>query len=209
MTRRCKNGCWAELPPASKCTDILQKKGFCSYECLIQHGRKKAKDKAAKEKAKEQEWVDDFRRDIATPAKAKERIRSRTEWLSILQDLVNQYVLHIRDKDEPCCTCGTTNQYIKYDAGHCFTRGARPELRFEETNIHRQCSSDCNVHHSGRQAEHKEFIRKKYGADHLAKLEDRTQWPSLKDTFPDNESIKKEILRYRKLIRDNGLRPRR
>lgn len=208
MTRTCKH-CLAKIPAFSKSEAVFHKKKFCSFECMATWGAEEAERKKQTKKAKEEAEAARFREAISTPRKAKEYIRGRTEWLNMLQDLVNQYVLYVRDVDEPCCTCGTTSKIIKYDAGHCFTRGARPELRFELTNIHRQCSNDCNVHHSGRQAEHKQFIIEKYGKEHLEKLENRSIWPTLKETFPDNESIKEEILRYRALLREHGLKPRR
>lgn len=166
----------------------------------------------AKREAKEEKikiWVDDFRKNAKKKRQAKERVRTRTEWLGILQSLVNQYVLYVKEAGQPCCTCGTTSALVKYDAGHCFTRGARPELRFELTNIHKQCSNYCNVNNSGKQAEHKKYISERYGSEHLEKLEDRSKWTSLKDRFKDNESIKEEILRYRKLLRNHKIKPRR
>ena len=97
----------------------------------------------------------------------KERVKPRQQWLAQLQTLVNQYVVHVRDKDEPCCTCGTTSRAIKYDAGHYRSRGSCPELRFELTNNHKQCSMFCNLYGSGQRAEYKEFIVAKYGQKHL------------------------------------------
>jgi hypothetical protein len=129
---------------------------------------------------------------------------TRTEWYDKLQTLVNQYVKY-RDRNEPCCTCGTTNPNIKYDAGHFFTRAARPDIRFELTNNHRQCSVKCNQHGSGMRAEYTQFIINKYGADHLEWLE--TEGTPLKEQFPSWEDIEKEIIRYRKLLRSYGIRP--
>jgi hypothetical protein len=122
--------------------------------------------------------------------------------------VVNQWIVHVRDKGKSCCTCNTEKQTIKYDAGHCFTRGARSELRFELTNIHIQCGYYCNMNNSGFQAKHKVFISKKYGDAHLAKLEDRTAWPTLKEKFPHTDDIKTEILRWKLILRENGLTPR-
>lgn len=178
---------------------------FCSDKCLFEFLDKKKDQQIAKAKKMNAE----FAKVAALPKrKQKEHLMSRSDWYDRLQKLVNRYVVHVRDKGKPCCTCGTTNPNIKYDAGHCFTRGARSELRFELTNIHKQCSFNCNMHNSGRQAEHKVFIAEKYGKEQLEKMEDRTQWQTLKEQFPHTDDIKKEISRYRKLLRDNGLTPR-
>lgn len=175
---------------------------FCTFDHAIEF----ANNEKAKQQKKDMEWKQDFQKRLRN-SKPAEVVMTRSDWYDKLQALVNQYVNHVRDKGKPCCTCGTAKTTIKYDAGHCFTRGARSELRFELTNIHRQCSQDCNVMNSGRQSEHKQFIADKYGAEHLAKLEDRTKWPALKEVFPDIEDIKLEIARYRKLIRSAGLTP--
>ena len=137
----------------------------------------------------------------------KERLRKRADWYKILGPLVNQYVLHIRDKDEPCCTCGKANQAVKYDAGHYLSVGAHGSLRFELTNIHKQCSVNCNQHGSGMRAEYNEFIKAKYGQEHYEWLNGKH--PTLKNTFPHYEDIKAEIERYRKLIRSHNLKPNR
>lgn len=193
--RKCRfKSCRALIPKTKDCTDPITRGGFCGIECLNAHGRAKAQEaKAKKARAKHR---DD-----------KKRV-NRTARLNALQDLINQYVVHIRDVGKPCCTCNTTNPGIKYDAGHCFTRGARSDLRFELTNIHKQCSVNCNQFASGQKGAHKEFIAAKYGADHLAKLEDRTLWPSLKDRFPDWQSIEADIEYWRAVIRKHGLKPK-
>jgi len=112
---------------------------------------------------------------------------------------------NVRDKDKPCCTCGTTNPFIKYDAGHYRSRGACPEARFIPTNIHRQCSVRCNVHGSGMRSEYIDFISAEYGQEHLDWLDGPHQ--SLKEMLPDADAIDAEIARYRKMLRDAGLKP--
>tara|TARA_R110000782_G_scaffold264259_2_gene357356 strand:- start:318 stop:914 length:597 start_codon:yes stop_codon:yes gene_type:complete len=127
---------------------------------------------------------------------AKKRLRTRTDWYNLLKDEVNKYV-RLRDINEPCCTCGTTSQTIKYDAGHCFTTAARPDLRFNLTNIHKQCSVKCNQHGSGMRLEYKEFITSKYGANHFDWL--KSYHRPLSEEFPHWTDIEKEIQRYRAL----------
>lgn len=206
--RKCTH-CRSPIPKVKDCTDPYQEKGFCNKECKIEHGTQKALKALEKKKAADtREAKQKAAQERRERREAKKNVMTRSEWLGRLQDLVNQYVVRIRDVNEPCCTCGTTNPNIKYDAGHCFTRGGRSELRYELTNIHKQCSNSCNVQNSGRQAEHKVFIARRYGEDHLAKLEDRTQWESLKDRFPDWQSIEAEMMRWRKILRDYDIKPR-
>jgi len=172
---------------------------FCSQDCIKNYGMNNTfklikKDKIIK--AKKQRVKDITQKKDSKP---------RKYWYDKLQILVNQYVLHVRDKDKPCCTCGTTNPDIKYDAGHCFTRGARPDIRFNLYNIHRQCSQECNVFGSGKQSIHKEFIVRNHGNKVFDSLE-RVQ-PDLKTQFPNWQDIELEILRYRILLRENDIKP--
>lgn len=174
----------------------------CQVDYAVRKGREATKRRLAKVKVdtkkKEKIARKQHRED-------KERIRTRAEWYDTLQTLVNQYVMHVRDVGEPCCTCGTTNPAIKYDAGHHLSRGARKELRFELTNIHKQCSVNCNQWGSSMRPEYKEFIIQKYGQEHYAWL--IGPHPMLKEQFPHYLDIKAEILRYRKLLRDNRIKP--
>ena len=182
---------------------------FCSKEHAIEHGleasRKRSwrlRSKAARAQAAEVKNA--AKRDRESIAKRKKEL-NRSHHLDQLQKLVNQWVVHVRDKDKPCCTCGTTNPFIKYDAGHYRSRGACPEARFILTNIHRQCSVRCNVHGSGMRSEYIEFIRAEYGQEHLDWL--NGPHPSMKEQFPDADAIDAEMARYRKMLRDAGLKP--
>ena len=164
---------------------------FHSMDCAIKYANNKSQ--ARKEKAEKAKHRED-----------KQKIKSKTAWFDQHQVLVNQYIVQVRDKDEACATCGTRAN-VKYDAGHYLTRGAHKELRFELTNIHKQCSVKCNQHGSGMRLEHKDFIRDKYGQEHLDWLEG--PHISLKEQFPSVEAIKSEMVRYRIILRENGIRP--
>ena len=126
----------------------------------------------------------------------KEAIKSRTDLYQELQVQVNKYV-RTRDKGKPCCTCGTTNPGIKYDAGHYRSVGSCKDLRFELTNIHRQCSQQCNQYGSGMRKEYSEFVVKTYGQAHLDWLDGPHK--ALKEQFPTHDSIRDEISRYKQL----------
>ncbi len=181
---------------------------FCGYDHATKYGfnnKEKGRKKLTAKRNKEKQATDKFNR--KKTAQRKKELLTRTQWLNKLQSLVNQYVTKIRDVGKPCCTCGTTNPNIKYDAGHFFTRAARPEIRFESTNIHIQCSVRCNQHGSGMRKEYNEFIINKYGQEHLDWLTDESQHESLKEQYPHWSDIEKEIIRYRKLIRSHNIKP--
>ena len=165
----------------------------CSFDCAVALTNTDRKKKERKE-------LTAARRETKEKLKA---LMTRTKWYAKLQVVVNQWVLY-RDRNDPCCTCGTTND-VKFDAGHFHTRKARPDIRFELTNIAKQCSVRCNVHGSGMRNEMEKFIAGKYGADHIDFL-NRIQ-PSLKDQFPNWQDVEAEIKRYREMLRDVGVRP--
>lgn len=178
---------------------------FCCHDHAIQFAMEKSAKLRERQAAKARRESEAKAKEARKATKARIKELNRPKHLDQLQALVNQYVLHVRDANKPCCTCGTTNPHIKYDAGHYRSRGACPEARYILTNIHRQCSVRCNVHGSGMRAEYIEFIRAKYGQDHLDWLDGKH--PSLKEQLPDSEAIDAEIARYRRMIRDAGLKP--
>ena len=169
--------------------------GFlCSEACRKNYGQKNTakilnKVRATKEKAIK----------VRHKVRTKE-LRTRIQWYAMLQIERNRNIL-IRDRGKPCCTCGATNPNIKYDAGHMFAvgRGGADRRRFNEFNIHKQCSVQCNQHGSGMREEYRQFIIETYGPDRLAWLTDQSNFPTLKEQFPHWTDIEKEILRYRKL----------
>lgn len=135
----------------------------------------------------------------------KKDVKPLKYWQDKLQAVVNQWIVHVRDKEKPCCTCGANSPDIKYDAGHYRSRGACPELRYELFNIHKQCSVNCNQYGSGMRAEYRDFITAVYGAGKLEWLDGNH--PPLKQRFPHWSDYEAEILRYRKMLRDAGFKP--
>ena len=77
---------------------------------------------------------------------ARERLKTRRDWLKEAQAAVNRYV-RLRDADKPCISCGTFKA-AQWDAGHYMSAGGHPATRLDPRNIHRQCSA-CNSHKSG------------------------------------------------------------
>jgi len=86
------------------------------------------------------------RRERAEDRAKKEAIKPRSQWLKEAQAAFNAYI-RARDSKLACVSCGRHHQGA-WDAGHYLTTGARPELRFDEDNVHRQCVP-CNRHLHG------------------------------------------------------------
>lgn len=98
----------------------------------------------------------------------REKLKRRADWLSEAQEAVNRWV-RLRDKALPCVSCGRHHQG-QYHAGHYLSRGARPELRFEPLNIHKQCAP-CNEHLSGNLVLYRVELIKRIGLDKVEWLE--------------------------------------
>lgn len=130
----------------------------CTTGCAIQYAtqqRKKAAEKKANSERKELK-------------QAKERIKSRGDWTREAQAAFNSFI-RARDSREPCISCGRHHQG-QYHAGHYRTVGANPELRFCETNVHKQCAP-CNDHLHGNLINYRINLIKRIGIEQVEWLE--------------------------------------
>lgn len=76
----------------------------------------------------------------------REKLKSKAQWAREAQAAFNSFIRE-RDADLPCISCGR-HHGGQYHAGHYLSVGARPELRFVELNVMKQCAP-CNTHLSG------------------------------------------------------------
>lgn len=97
-------------------------------------------------------------------------VKPRAKWLAEAQASFNAY---IRARDEaaglPCISCGR-HHAGSHDAGHYLTTGARPELRFHEQNVWRQCVP-CNRHLHGNLVLYRVELVKRIGLAAVEALE--------------------------------------
>lgn len=75
-----------------------------------------------------------------------------------------------RDKDLPCISCQKWSD--KFDAGHFINQGSSGALRYNEDNVHKQCSYSCNHNLSGNKIEYRIALVKKIGEERVEWLED-------------------------------------
>jgi hypothetical protein len=97
--------------------------------CVLQHA-KIVKAKENKKKIKEM----------------REKLKTSQDYRKELQIVFNSYI-RARDRDAGCISCGK-KLGSKFDAGHYFSVGNYPNLRYDETNVHGQCVT-CNQHLHG------------------------------------------------------------
>lgn len=93
-------------------------------------------------------------------AAQREKLKRRADWLREAQSAFNAFI-RARDVDLPCISCGKHHQG-QYHAGHYLSTGARPELRFEESNVHKQCQP-CNTHLHGNLVLYRKALIEKVG----------------------------------------------
>ena len=123
----------------------------CSYHCASKLVEIKKAKKAAKQLKKD-----------------KADLKTITDWLKITQRVFNEFI-RLRDKDKPCISCGT-HKCNKWDAGHFRTVKAASNLRFNEDNVHKQCSFYCNHNLSGNIEGYRRGIIDRIGEDRVDRL---------------------------------------
>lgn len=157
---------------------------WCSPDCAIVIARKK---QSRERKSIEQRE----RREIKV---RKEALKGRGDHLREAQAAFNEFI-RLRDAEQPCISCGRHHQG-KYDAGHYRSVGACPELRFDEDNVHKQCSP-CNIHKSGDILNYRINLEQRIGPERLSRLEGPHQ--PLKLTIDEIKAIKAH---YRARVRE-------
>ena len=124
----------------------------------------------------------------------KEAIKSRADWAKDAQQAFNAFI-RARDEGLPCISCGRHHQG-QWHAGHYLSTGARPELRYTESNVHRQCAP-CNTHLSGNAVLYRIGLVNRIGLDAVEWLEGPHPLP--KWTADDYKAIRDT---YRAKLKD-------
>ena len=117
--------------------------------------------------------------------KRKEAIKSKADWAREAQTAFNAWI-RVRDEGLPCISCGRHHQG-QWHAGHYLSTGARPELRFTESNVHRQCAP-CNTHLSGNAVLYRIGLIHRIGSETVEWLEGPHELP--KWTADDYRAIR-------------------
>ena len=98
----------------------------------------------------------------------REALKSRSDWLREAQSAFNTWIRQ-RDASLPCVSCGRHHDG-QWHAGHYLSTGARPELRFDETNCHKQCQP-CNTHLHGNLVLYRAELIRRVGLAEVERLE--------------------------------------
>lgn len=115
----------------------------------------------------------------------------------LTQEVFNTYI-RLRDKELPCISCGKL-EVKQWHAGHFISVGSNSSIRFEENNVHKQCSR-CNVFLSGNYKGYRENLLKKIGAEMVNWLEG--YHPVRKYTIEDMKEMRKLYRNKIKLLKE-------
>lgn len=145
--KKCKS-CGQMFTPFSSLSKV------CSMACSLDYVGTEKQKKEQKEARKQ-------KKDFLDNDKSFQRAKAQKNF--------NEFI-RLRDEKLPCISCNRSPDWSgQWHAGHYKTVGARPDLRFNEDNCHKQCSI-CNNHLSGNLAEYFHNLESKIGHDRLSAL---------------------------------------
>jgi len=140
---------------------------------------------------------------VSTLKKRSDRIKkvklmTKSEAEKKLQAIINKIVREL-DNGKGCISCDhgwASNWTRQKHAGHYFSRGSNPQLRFDVNNIYLQCSI-CNNWKSGNEMAFTEGIKKHYGLEQWQKVEQlkATERDWSKQDVLDKTHVARDILK--------------
>jgi Bacteriophage Lambda NinG protein len=129
--------------------------------CAIKKGRNKTlKDAAKVLKAQA------VRDRLAVKAR-KDALEPLQHFLKAAEKAVNTWIRH-RDRELPCISCDTYDA-LEWHAGHFISVGASSSLRYDESNIAKQCQQ-CNWFGAGKATEFEKRLRCRIGDAEVERL---------------------------------------
>ena len=96
----------------------------------------------------------------------KTKDKSAKELMKIAVKWCHQYI-RMRDENKPCISCG---EFKVLQAGHNYSSGHYPSLRFNEFNIHGQCQK-CNMYLHGNLNEYRRKLPARIGQSKLDEID--------------------------------------
>lgn len=148
---------------------------LCGAHCAYVYSKKKSLQKSNKELIEK-----------------KKSLLTHKDYLKILQTVFNSYIRK-RDEHKGCISCGQILSNKKFDAGHYFSCGGYPNVRFDEDNVHGQCVY-CNQHNHGNIHAYSERLPQRIGIENYEDLKIRAKREVGKLTI---EEIKEKINEYK------------
>lgn len=104
-----------------------------------------------------------------TKQKMQQDLETVQDYVKMTQIIFNKYI-RLRDKGQPCISCGAKAGSYTITAGHYFP-STNKSVTFNEDNLHGQCWYNCNSSKSGNLAEYRLGLIQRIGLERLEKLE--------------------------------------
>jgi len=132
----------------------------------------------------------------AKRAKKAANVESLKWWSDQHSLWLHKWIREERDAFKPCVSCGCSHS-SEFHAGHYMNAGNHAELRYEEDNIHKQCSR-CNTHLSGNLAMYRIELINRIGLERVEWLESHVGHRTVKRTI---EWHRERVAMYKNRLR--------
>ncbi len=118
-----------------------------------------------------------------------EKLKNKSDFEKDLEKEIN-HIVRLIDKGQECISSGVKNYQV--NAGHLYSVGSFPALRFNLLNIYNQSVQD-NMHKAGNGVIYKERIKEVFGQDVSEEIEGlKAKYKLLDLSIPGFPSIKPE-----------------
>lgn len=154
------------MPRCKLCKEKTTQRFGLTFACSIDHALQIGKRRAEKLKRKAE------REEKRRHREQKEKVRPLKWYADRAREACHEYIRE-RDKDMPCISCGRHHGGQNH-AGHYRSAGSNSELRYSESNIHKQCAP-CNSHLSGNLTNYRIGLVAKIGEEAVLALEENRQ----------------------------------
>jgi hypothetical protein len=164
----------------------------CSPTCAIELAKEKAEKKEAKD------WKE-------RKIEGLEKLKTKSDYEKDLEKEVN-HIVRLIDKGHPCISSGRNNYTV--NAGHYYSVGSTPSLRFNLINIYAQSVGD-NKYKGGQPIEYLEGLRKTFGEEIAMEITElKAKHREIKLSIPEiRETIKVARLCVRDLLKVESEKP--
>lgn len=166
----------------------------CDYRCAIKYNRAKQEKKQLEDSKKKDK-------------ETKESLKTPSDFKKDLEVEIN-HIVRLIDKGHECISSKATKYIV--NAGHLYSVGAFPALRFNLLNIYAQSVHD-NKDKYGNGVIYKERIKEVFGNEVSEEIENlKILYPELKLSIPElKEAIVKArvIVKYLKKLTEDQIEP--
>jgi len=135
----------------------------CSIQCAMEHARKLAEKKQAKQEA-------------ADRSRTREKLKALETYPQLVKKAQTAFNAFIRARDagKPCISCGAYLPGAQVgggaDCGHYRSVGSAPHMRFVEDNAAGQCKK-CNQYLSGNHVDYRKGLIDRVGLKRVEQIE--------------------------------------